>query len=639
MLDILKKIYTKPRLIILDLILLNLSLMVSFYFRFSAEWAAYWDYIYLLPLIIIGIIVLYNSDLYNKIWSYASIQELKSIIKVSVIINTLLIVSFFFLGYAVPRSTLILNGILTIFALGGMRFFLRFVRDYYIKRNQDRLSEEEQTRVLIVGAGDAGEMIVREMNKHPGMGKKVVGLIDDNPAKQNLEMHGKKVLGNRYDIPKVIEKNDIDEVIIAIPSAKGDDIKAIYELSRKKEVQVKTVPGIFEILRGDVNISQIREVQVEDLLRREPVELNTDSISAYVEGKTVLVTGGGGSIGSELARQLAHFNPQKLVLLDIYENNLYFLELELRNKYEEIDIVPVIASIRDKKKLQKVFADQKPEVVFHAAAHKHVPLMEANPEEALKNNVFGTKNLAETAHKSGVERFVSISTDKAVNPTNVMGASKRISEMIIQYFNYKSDTRFMAVRFGNVLGSHGSVIPLFKKKIANREPLTVTHQDMERYFMTIPEAAQLVIQAGGLGQGGEVFVLDMGEPVKIMDLARDLIKLSGLEPNVDIDIEISGLRPGEKLSEELTHDTEDSMQTEHEKIYIKNLEICRKEELEEMLDKLRAKIDAGDEKEIIKTLVNYLDTYQPNREGFNEKKSVNPEKQKKTQKGTSVSGG
>ena len=404
-----------------------------------------------------------------------------------------------------------------------MRFGLRLLKDY-LNRNQNKKSK---SRVLIIGAGDAAEMITREIQKHPEIGKRIIGLVDDDPNKQSLEIHGNKVLGKSEKIPQLIEEYSVDEVIIAVPSAEGKTIKRFYELSNKKDVKVEIVPGVYEILKGDVSLNQIREVKVEDLLRRDQVDLISGEISAYLEDKTILVSGGGGSIGSEICRQVAKFNPKKIVILDINENTTYFLERDLKNEYPDLDLVSIIGSIRDKNKLEKVFREYSPDVVFHAAAHKHVPLMETSPEEAVKNNILGTRNLAQTAAEFEIDRFVLISTDKAVNPTNVMGASKRAAEMVVQTINKKSKTKFMAVRFGNVLGSQGSVIPLFKKQIANGGPLTVTHKDITRYFMTIPEASQLVIQAGALGKGGEVFVLDMGEPVKIMELAEDLISLSG----------------------------------------------------------------------------------------------------------------
>jgi FlaA1/EpsC-like NDP-sugar epimerase len=406
----------------------------------------------------------------------------------------------------------------------------------------------------------------------------------------------------------------VHEVIIAIPSADGNTIKELYELSNQKTVRVKIVPGVYEILNGDVNLSQIREVKVEDLLRRDPVNLKMEEISEYLRDRTVLVTGGGGSIGSEICRQIANFNPAEIIIFDINENSTYFLELEMKNKFPHLTITPIIGSIRDKAKLEQVFSEYQPDVVFHAAAHKHVPLMESSPEEAVKNNILGTKKLAETADHYQVKRFVLVSTDKAVNPTNVMGASKRAAEMIIQSMSKKSRTKFMAVRFGNVLGSKGSVIPIFKRQIADGGPLTVTHEDITRYFMTIPEAAQLVIQAGALGQGGEVFILDMGEPVRIKELAEDLITLSGLTPYEDIDIDIIGLRPGEKLYEELLLETEESTATEHERIFINHLDLVEEDKLNSVLNRLEFLAKKKDERGIISNLVKLVDSYEPQRD-------------------------
>lgn len=615
--NFLTKFYKKPRLLILDLILLNLALISSFILRLDGNWLNFFRYYYLIIISIVGLGVLYKSNLYNKIWHYASIKDLEDIVKQVIIINLVFAIIVYLFRLNLPRSILILNIILEFVFLATIRYLFRI----------KILSEKEECnnnkdKILIVGAGDAAEMLIREMKKHPELDKEIIGLIDDNRYKLNLEIHGYKVLGNRHDIPEIVKGYNVNEVLIAIPSGKGEDIKDIYNLSKIEGVKVETVPGLYEIINGKINLNQIREVRIEDLLGRDPVDLNIEEISAYLENRSVLVTGGGGSIGSELCRQIAHFNPENIIILDIYENNLYFLELELKDKYPDLNIIPVIGSIRDKNKLQHVFASYKPDVVFHAAAHKHVPLMEHNPEEAVKNNVFGTKKLAEIADEYNVNRFVLISTDKAVNPTNVMGATKRIAEMIIENFNKTSSTNFIAVRFGNVLGSKGSVIPLFKKQIADGGPVTVTHQDVMRYFMTIPEAAQLVIQAGSLGKGGEVFVLDMGEPIKILDLAKDLIDLSGLKIGKDIDIEITGLRPGEKLFEELLNKDETNIATEHERIFITKLKSVNHVKLNESLKKLEKMIYLGEKKAIIRVLEKLVDTYKP----CNNKQSENIKK-------------
>lgn len=610
MLEYIKKFYSKPGLFIVDLILLNFCLIGSFFLRFETNWLFYFENHFIPAISFLGIGAFYISNLYNKLWKYASIGELKSIVKSAAIINLLFMTYTYFLQINLPRSIPLINFMALVFTLGGVRFSLRILKDHY----EQQSNKIPENHVLIVGAGDAAEMIIREMNKHPELNKAIVGLIDDDPEKKNLEIHGIRVIGNRYDIPDIISEYRIDEVIIAIPSAPGSEIKEIYNLSsRKDRVSVKTVPGVYEIIQGDVNLSQLREVKVEDLLRRDPVELKTDKIKSYINNKTVLITGGGGSIGSELCRQVASFNPKQLIIFDIYENNSYLLQRELKEDYSDIDVRTIIGSVRDQNKLNYLFARFKPEVVFHAAAHKHVPLMENNPGEAVKNNIFGTKNVATIAEKYNSEKFVLISTDKAVNPTNVMGATKRVAEMVIQDLDTRSRTDFAAVRFGNVLGSCGSVVPIFKEQISEGGPLTVTHKEVTRYFMTIPEAVQLVMQAGSISNGGEVFVLDMGDPIKIIDLARDLISLSGLEPGKDIEIEITGLRPGEKLHEELLNESEDNKMTEHKRIFISNLAKIPAFNLDQELESLWKLLDKDNNNRLIDKLVEIVKTYKPNR--------------------------
>ncbi len=615
MLKYLKKFYTRNRLIVVDLLLLNLCLILSFYLRFESGWLNYFDYIYLPVITLIGATAFYFSHLYNRVWKYASIGELLSILKSSAAINLFFMTYVFFWQVDLPRSIPLINFLVLIFILGGLRFALRLIKDYY---QQQQISSEPSTYVLVVGAGDAAEMIIREVHKHPELNKAIVGLIDDDPEKKDLEIHGIQVLGNRHDIPDLIEEFGVTEVIIAIPSAPGSEIKEIYELSSQPGVSVKTVPGVYEIINGNVSLNQLREVKVEDLLRRNPVDLKSDRISSFLRGRTVLVTGGGGSIGSELCRQIVEYSPERLIILDIYENSTYLLLRELEQQFPQLPIVPVIGSVRDQDKLKYVFARYKPAVVFHAAAHKHVPLMEENPGEAVKNNIFGTLNTVRAAEQYKTEQFVLISTDKAVNPTNIMGASKRVAEMIIQQHNQRSKTNFMAVRFGNVLGSCASVVPIFKEQIASGGPVTVTHPEVERYFMTIPEAVQLVIQAGSLGSGGEVFVLDMGEPVKILDLARDLIRLSGLIPGEDIEIEFTGLRPGEKLYEELLNDQENNIATEHERIFISDLKDCCNENLLGDIKELETQLDQGNPGAIVQGLTGLVETYEPNRTNIRE---------------------
>jgi FlaA1/EpsC-like NDP-sugar epimerase len=421
--------------------------------------------------------------------------------------------------------------------------------------------------VMIIGGGSAGAMVIQELLRNPQIERFPVAVIDDDPSKYKRKIHDTPVLGTRNDIQKIAEENKIDEIIIAMPSASKQEIREIVNICKQTKCKLKTLPGVYELIDGKVDI-KIRDVDIEDLLGREPISVNLNEVSGYICNEVILVTGGGGSIGSELCRQIAKFNPKKLLILDIYENNAYDVQNELLRKHKDLDLEVLIASVRDEGRIEQIFKQYRPAVVFHAAAHKHVPLMEANPTEAVKNNILGTLNVVRMADKYNAKRFVLISTDKAVNPTNIMGASKRVAEMIIQSIDKQSNTEFVAVRFGNVLGSNGSVIPLFRKQIEEGGPVTVTHPEVIRYFMTIPEAVQLVIEAGAMAEGGEIFILDMGQPVKIIDLAKDLIRLSGFEPNVDIKIEFIGLRPGEKLYEELLLAEEGITATKHEKIFI-----------------------------------------------------------------------
>lgn len=549
------------------------------------------------------------SNLYKKVWRYANLYELIAIIR-GVTISTVIFSGYvFFFSLNFPRSIAILDWMISIFLIGGSRFVVRMWKEY----RSSSILQKDARKVLIVGAGDAGEMVLKEYKKHKELNTYIVGFIDDDPAKSNLLIHDVRVLGNRSKISQVIQRHAVDEVVIAIPSASGKEIREIHKFCGSNNVTVRILPGVFEIINGDVSLNQIREVQVEDLLGRQPVKINMEEIAAYLTGKTVLITGGGGSIGSELCRQVAKFNPNKLVIFDINENNVYDIDLELKDRYKSLDIIPIIGSIRDLSKLKDVFDRFRPDVVFHAAAHKHVPLMEHNSEEAVKNNIFGTRNVATVADEFSVERFVMISTDKAVNPTNIMGATKRVAEMIIQDMSKKSKTKFVAVRFGNVLGSRGSVIPLFKKQIAQGGPVTVTHPEINRFFMTIPEASQLVIQAGALGQGGEVFVLDMGKPVKIVDLAHDLIELSGLKVGEDIEIKITGLRPGEKLYEELLSNSEGTQATKHKRIYITRLEEIDSSLLKESLDQMNVFVQKSGSSHLVKSLVKLVATFKPSK--------------------------
>ncbi|HZG73598.1 MAG TPA: nucleoside-diphosphate sugar epimerase/dehydratase [Chondromyces sp.] len=488
--------------------------------------------------------------LYKRAWEYASVRELMAIVKAVTLSIALTAVVQLVAFQDVYIRVLLITWMLHIILIGGFRFSWR------VYRNRSIHKKDNSKRTLIVGAGAAGTMIVRQLLSNQDAELDPVAFVDDDPAKSKLQIYGVTVEGKTEDIPAVVEKHQIENIIIAIPSIKGQEMKRIYEECAKTEAKTQIMPMIEDLMTGKISVNQFRDVQVEDLLGREPVKLDIESISEYVSGRTVLVTGAGGSIGSEICRQIGTFMPQKLVLLGHGENSIYQIDMEMRNRYKtSIEIVPVIADIQDRERMFEVMEQHKPDVVYHAAAHKHVPLMEYNPKEAVKNNIFGTKNVADAADTFGVKKFVLVSSDKAVNPTNVMGATKRVAEMVIQQLDKESETNFVAVRFGNVLGSRGSVIPLFKKQIQAGGPVTVTHPDMTRYFMTIPEASRLVIQAGALARGGEIFVLDMGEPVKIVDLARNLITLSGYSIE-EIGIQFSGIRPGEKMYEELLNENE-----------------------------------------------------------------------------------
>lgn len=583
------KILRIALLVIADIFAVNLAFYLAIYLRFdgSADPQNLLVYAYHLQIFgshwflmtAISLVVFYFFRLYKSVWRYASIGELMQVI-MAVFVNTALIVSYF-VGTQVniSRSVYIFYGILSMIFVGGFRFSYRLLRRI---KNNELISNTPSKRVMIIGAGDAGAVIIRELKNHVQLNSKPVAIIDDDKSKEGTMIFQVPIVGQRTDIIRIAEKMKIDEIIIAMPSASKQSVREIVEECRKTKCMLKTLPGIFELIDGKIDINAIRNVEIEDLLGREVINLNTKEIGDYITGKKVLITGGGGSIGSELARQIALFRPKELILLDIYENNVYDLQNELIRKYNVVEhdhgyckdsdydfcLRVVIASVRDQHRIEEIMQEIQPDVVFHAAAHKHVPLMEHNPKEAVKNNIFGTFNVAKAASNNNVKKFVMISTDKAVNPTNIMGATKRMCEMIIQSIDKTSQTEFALVRFGNVLGSNGSVVPLFEKQIAEQGFITVTHPDIIRYFMTIPEAARLVIQAGAMAKGGEIFVLDMGEPVKILDLARDIIRLSGYEPDVDIPIRFSGLRPGEKLFEELLMDEEGIKNTNHEKIFI-----------------------------------------------------------------------
>ncbi|MCD5415446.1 MAG: polysaccharide biosynthesis protein [Clostridiales bacterium] len=603
-------------LIVLDAILVALSFFLAFVLRFEGKifgdalGAVHFDAFLsnIAILIVIKIIVFYVLGLYKSLWRYASIEELVQVVMAAFAANAVVVTFIVISAQTLPRSIYILAFMLDVTFIGGVRFsyrvFRRFTRFGFI----DVFSKKKYNRVMIVGAGEAGAMIIKELKNHEELNSKAVVVIDDNKSKLGSKINGVPVLGSKHNIEEIAKKKNIDEIIIAIPSAYKNAIREIVEECSKTKCKLKIVPGIYELIDEKVSIKTIRDVEIEDLLGREAVKVDLDEISGYIENKVVLVTGGGGSIGSELCRQIASFKPKQLLILDIYENSVFDIQNELKKNYSELDLVAIIASIRDKKRLEDIFSRFSPDVVFHAAAHKHVPLMESNPQEAIKNNVFGTYNVAICADTYDVKKFVLISTDKAVNPANIMGATKRVAEMIIQSINKVSKTEFVAVRFGNVLGSNGSVIPFFKKQIEEGGPVTVTHAEVTRYFMTIPEAVQLVIQAGAMASGGEIFVLDMGKPVKIIDLAHNLIRLSGFEPDIDIKVNIIGLRPGEKLYEELLLDEEGMKETKHEKIFIAKPIFTDLKQLTLELEVLKD-ILLGDGEEIKRSIAKIVATY------------------------------
>ena len=534
---------------------LNISKIPPEYARAALEFLPYY--------ILASLVIFFLARMYSTMWSVAGVREALHVVAACGLASLVQIAGMVLLQLSVPRSFFLVSFAALCAEELGIRLSYRVVISLFGNH-----SRKAAKRIMIVGAGTSGSVILKEMTTSSLVNGCVVCFVDDDKNKAGKFLNGVPVAGNRNDIPRLAEEYKIDEIYIAIPSASAKERKAIIEICRETGCQVKILPGIYQLINGEVSIAKLRNVEIEDLLGRDPIRVNLDEIMGYVSGKVVLVTGGGGSIGSELCRQVASHNPKQLIIFDIYENNAYDIQLELKEKYPDLDLVVLIGSVRNTHRIETVFEKYRPDIVYHAAAHKHVPLMEDSPNEAIKNNVFGTYKTAKAADKYGTKRFVLISTDKAVNPTNIMGASKRMCEMVVQMMNARSKTDFVAVRFGNVLGSNGSVIPLFKKQIEQGGPVTVTHPDIIRYFMTIPEAVSLVLQAGAYAKGGEIFVLDMGEPMKILDLAKNLIRLSGYTPDVDIPIVFTGLRPGEKLYEELLMNEEGMQDTPNKLIHI-----------------------------------------------------------------------
>ncbi len=553
-----------------------------------------------------ALVIFFLFKMYATMWSVAGIRETGHIVGVCGLVSLLQIAGMLMLELKVPRSYYVLSFSVLCACEGLIRLSYRIITSVSLPGKH----RKSGSRVLIAGAGTSGAVILKEMLTSPFAHGHVVCFVDDDKNKAGKFLNGVPIAGKREDILGLVEKYRVDEIYIAMPSAPAKDRKEIIEICRETGCKVKILPGIYQLLNGEVSVGKLREVEIEDLLGREPVRVNMDEILNYVHGKTVLVTGGGGSIGSELCRQIAGHQPKQLVVFDVYENNAYDLQQELQDKFPGLHLVVLIGSVRNTHRIETVFAKYRPEIVYHAAAHKHVPLMEDSPNEAIKNNVFGTYKTAKAADKYGAKRFVLISTDKAVNPTNIMGASKRMCEMVIQMMNARSKTDFVAVRFGNVLGSNGSVIPLFKKQIAQGGPVTVTHPEIIRYFMTIPEAVSLVLQAGAYAKGGEIFVLDMGEPVKILDLAKNLIRLSGYVPGEDIAISFTGLRPGEKLYEELLMDEEGMQDTPNKMIHIGKPIAFDMEEFSRQLDALY-QVTNQDSEAIRDEVKKIVPTYQP----------------------------
>ena len=576
---------------------LNISKIPPEYARAALEFLPYY--------ILASLVIFFLARMYSTMWSVAGVREALHVVAACGLASLVQIAGMVLLQLSVPRSFFLVSFAALCAEELGIRLSYRVVISLFGNH-----SKKAAKRIMIVGAGTSGSVILKEMTTSSLVNGCVVCFVDDDRNKAGKFLNGVPVAGNRNDIPRLAEEYKIDEIYIAIPSASAKERKAIIEICRETGCQVKILPGIYQLINGEVSIAKLRNVEIEDLLGRDPIRVNLDEIMGYVSGKVVLVTGGGGSIGSELCRQVASHNPKQLIIFDIYENNAYDIQLELKEKYPDLDLVVLIGSVRNTHRIETVFEQYRPDIVYHAAAHKHVPLMEDSPNEAIKNNVFGTYKTAKAADKYGTKRFVLISTDKAVNPTNIMGASKRMCEMVVQMMNARSKTDFVAVRFGNVLGSNGSVIPLFKKQIEQGGPVTVTHPDIIRYFMTIPEAVSLVLQAGAYAKGGEIFVLDMGEPMKILDLAKNLIRLSGYEPDVDIPIIFTGLRPGEKLYEELLMDEEGLQDTPNKLIHIGKPIEFDMERFEEQLEELYP-IANQDGDRIREAVMKIVTTYHP----------------------------
>ncbi len=567
----------------IDVVVLALAFAIAFFMRF--DWRPPADILgriaLTVPYVVLGeYLVLWAFGVPKFSWRYIGLREVWRILTAAVLATVVLLWTRLAFGElqhdypylrhgVIPLGVVAANFILMFLGITGARVGRRLLGEHLdTQRRAKSAHKREAVPTMLVGAGSGGVLMTKEIDQNPDIGLRPVGFLDDDPGKRGTMVNGIPVLGTTEQLAELCAEAGAKQVLITMASVPGESVRRIARLAETADLPVKIIPGLYQIASGRVEISRIRPVAIDDLLRREPVELDDEAISEDLEGRVVLVTGAGGSIGSEICRQISAFRPERLLLVERAENSLFHIHRELVRTFSDLEVVPLMADVTDHDRMKLIFEQHRPSAVFHAAAHKHVPMMEWNPGEAVKNNVFGTKAVAKFASEHGVETFVMISTDKAVNPTSVMGATKRVAEMYVQALDARSETRFVTVRFGNVLGSAGSVIPIFKEQIASGRPVTVTHPDMTRYFMTIPEACQLVLQAGSMGEGGEIFVLDMGEPVKIVDLARDLIRLSGLRPEVDVEIQFTGVRPGEKLYEELSTDSEKADKTRHPKIFV-----------------------------------------------------------------------
>jgi FlaA1/EpsC-like NDP-sugar epimerase len=608
----------------IDFFLLCLAYFLSYFIRFEGkisptEILNIKNTIWL--IIPFKLLVFFNFKLYKGMWRYTSINDLLNLIKATFVSSTVIILTILyfhrFVGY--PRSVFVIDGFLTLIFIGGVRLFIRLFHQTPTSdlTSMGRFSFFQNTReglkrLVIIGAGDAGEKILRELHTNPRLKYDVVGFLDDDPKKHGMQIHGVPVHGYIDQLLDLIRKHEVDELLIAIASATGKEMRRIVDLCKETSLKYRIIPGMGELIDGRLTVKAIRDVSYEDLMGRESIQLEMEKIGEYLKDKTILITGAGGSIGSELSRQITRFFPKNLILFDRTENNLYEIESELRKDFPYLKFTSILGNVLNQSVLRAVFSKHKPKAVFHTAAYKHVPMMELNPCEAIFTNILGTQRLLEIVKEFEIERFVLVSTDKAVRPTNVMGASKRLAELLTQcYDNRFNPTRFMSVRFGNVIGSSGSVIPLFKKQIERGGPVTVTHPEVTRYFMTIPEASQLILQAGAMGEGGEIFILDMGSPIKILDLARDLIRLSGFEPDEDIEIKFIGLRPGEKLYEELITEGEGIFPTNHEKISVLRKPPCDFNWLKTEIDELIVLAEKQDAAGIKRKLKEILPEYKP----------------------------